>query len=298
MERAELVRLGLRLILRRGRRPRLTPQALRQRLGCLNRIAPRSPRGIEYITVDAGGVSGERIAGPVSRPDRHILFLHGGGYTFGSSLLYRDFTWRIAGACRASVLCIDYRLAPEHPFPAALDDTVAAYRWLLGQGADPRHIAVAGDSAGGGLVFALLLRLRDEGTPLTAAAAAISPWTDLALTGESLQRDNAKDPVISIDRAERNAALYLAGADPRAPYASPLYGDPAGLPPTLFLVGSDELVLDDSLRMADRMRTAGCKVELDVAPNMFHAWHLFSRLLPQARQTIARIGSFLQSKME
>lgn len=283
--------------MRRGR-PRLTAEALRRRLECLNRIAPRLPREIEYRAVDAGGVKAERVVGPMSRLDRHVLYLHGGGYTYGSPLLYRDFTWRVAAAARATVLCIDYRLAPEHPFPAALHDAVMAYRWLLAQGAEARHIAVAGDSAGGGLALALLLRLRDEGVPLPAAAAAISPWTDLALTGESLHRDNAKDPVISVDRTEKSAALYLAGADPRAPYASPLYGNLAGLPPTLFLVGSDELLLDDSVRMADRMRDAGCTVEADVLPNVFHAWHMFSRLLPEARRTIARIGSFLQSKME
>jgi epsilon-lactone hydrolase len=297
MQRAELVRLGLRLILRRRQRPRLSVEAVRRRLQCLNRIAPRPPRGVEYVAVDAGGVNSERIIGPLSRPDRHVLFLHGGGYTFGSSLLYRDFTWRIAAACRAIVLCIDYRLAPEHPFPAALDDAVAAYRWLLAEGAAPRHIALAGDSAGGGLVLATLMRLRDQGAPLPAAAALISPWTDLALTGESLRRSAAKDPIVSVEAAAHNARLYLAGTDPRHPCASPLYGNLAGLPPTLILAGSDEVLLDDSVRMADRIRTAGCQVDLDVVPGMFHGWHAFPRLIPEARETIARIGAFLQARL-
>jgi monoterpene epsilon-lactone hydrolase len=298
MQRADLVRLGLRLLVGRSARPRLTRQAVRRRLERLNRIAPQPPREIAYIATDAGGVKAERVVGAVSRPDRHVLYLHGGGYTYGSPRLYRDFTWRIAAAARATVLCVGYRLAPEHPFPAALDDAMAAYGWLIAQGAEPRHIAIAGDSAGGGLALALLLRLRDEGVPLPAAAAVISPWTDLALTGESLKRSTTKDPIVSIEAAAHSARLYLADADPRHPYASPLYGNLAGLPPTIILVGSDELLLDDAVGMAERMRAAGCEVELDVAPGMFHGWHLFSRLMRESRVTIAKIGTFLQRTME
>lgn len=297
IRRVDLVRLWLRLLLRRYRRARLPIDAVRRRLQRLNRIAPRPPRSVEITAVSVAGMSGERIVGPMSRPDRHLLYLHGGGYTYGSPSLYRDFTWRLAAACRATVLCIDYRLAPEHPFPAALDDSVAAYRWLLAEGADPRHIAVAGDSAGGGLVLANLMRLRDEGAPLPAAAALISPWTDLALTGESLRRGAPKDPIVSFAAAAHNARLYLAATDPRYPYASPLYGNPAGLPPTLILVGSDELILDDAVRMAERMRAAGCETELDVVPGMFHGWHMFARLIPEARHSIARIGTFVGERI-
>ena len=172
------------------------------------------------------------------------------------------------------MLCIDYRLAPEHPFPAALDDAISAYRWLLADGAAPARTAVMGDSAGGGLVLATLLRLRDEGLPLPGAAVVMSPWTDLALTGASLRTNAAAAPMLKAEQAPTLASYYLGGADPRNPYASPLYGDPAGLPPTLIQVGSDEILRDDAVRMADKMRASGCRVEIVVWPRMPHVWQM------------------------
>src|SRR5207302_9913997 len=153
-------------------------------------FVPHPPPGTDTVSINAGGVRAVRVSTRASRRDRHVLFLHGGGFVTGSSAVYRHLTWRLADAARGNVLSADYRLAPEHPFPAALDDAVAAYRWLLANGADPRRIALMGDSAGGGLVFAALLRLRDEGVALPAVAVTVSPWTDLALTGESF-RSNA-----------------------------------------------------------------------------------------------------------
>jgi acetyl esterase/lipase len=214
----------------------------------------------------------------------------------GTPVLYRDFIWRLAAAARAQVFIIDFRLAPEHPFPAALEDAVKAYRALVAEGADPRQMAVVGESSGGGLALALLLKLRDEGSRLPAAAVALSPWTDLALTGPSLRLNADADAMIRSEEAPRLARYYLAGTDPRTPYASPLYGDPTGLPPTLIQVGSDEVLLDDSVRMAERMRAAGCQVELEIWPRMPHAWHLWARLVPEARAAIERIGAFVQSK--
>ncbi len=146
---------------------------------------PRPPRGTEVIAVNAGGVKAERIATPRSLHNRYLLHFHGGAYLFGFPALFRDFTWRIADAASAQVLCIDYRLAPEHPFPAAIEDAMAAYRGLIAECAEPRHVAFIGDSSGGGLVLASMMRLRDEGSPLPAAAVVLSPWTDLALTGQS-----------------------------------------------------------------------------------------------------------------
>lgn len=244
------------------------------------------------LPVDAGGVPGEFTTTPASRPDRDVLFLHGGGYVAGSAALYRHFTWRIATAARARVLAIDYRLAPEHPFPAALHDALVAYRWLVGGRADPRRTAVMGDSAGGGLALALLLRLRDDGLELPAAAIALSPWTDLALTGASLSSNEKSDPIVSAADAHLFADCYLAGADPRNPYASPLYGNPAGLPPTLIHVGSDEILHDDAVRMAEILRAAGCRAEIEVWRRMPHVWHLFAPALPEASQAIANIGAF------
>jgi acetyl esterase/lipase len=264
--RAQLMRAFLRFLIKPGLRANSSVEATRRRLQFFGRLVHRPPRGTETIAVDAGAVKADRIATPASRRDRHILYLHGGGYVMGWPGLYRDLTWRLAELCRARVLCIDYRLAPEHPFPAALDDAVAAYRWLLAQGADPHRIAIMGDSAGGGLVFATLLRLRDEGVALPAAAVAVSPWTDLVLTGESLRLNAAIDPLIPVELAPRVVDLCLGGADPRNPYASPLYGNTTGLPPTLILVGGDDVLRDDAVRMADTMRAAGCDVEIEVWP--------------------------------
>jgi epsilon-lactone hydrolase len=295
--RAEIMRLFLRLVVRPNVQGEASLARVRRHVALLTHFVPRPPRGTETVAVDAGGVPAVRITTPASRPDRHVLYLHGGGYIFGSPPLYRDMTWRIANQTRACVLCLDYRLAPEHPFPAALDDTVAAYRWMLQNGADPRHVAVMGDSAGGGLAFAALMRLRDEGVPLPAAAVTVSPWTDLALTGESLRSNAARDPLIPIAHAQRGVALFLAGADARHPHCSPLYGDPCGLPPTLIMVGGDEVLRDDAVRMAECMRAAGCDVTLDVRPRMYHSWQMLVRALPEASAAVARTCAFVDERI-
>jgi epsilon-lactone hydrolase len=272
----------------------MTIQEVRRRMAAAERWVPFPPRSTRTLTVDAGSVKAHRISTPHSHPDRDVLFLHGGGFIIGSSALYRHFTWRLASAARARVLSVDYRLAPENPFPAALEDAVAAYRWLLADGADPLRIAVVGDSAGGGLGLALLLRLRDGGVPLPAAAVALSPWTDLALSGTSLRLNEAADPLIGAEEMRRFVNYYLAGADPCQPYVSPLYGRPEGLPPTLIQVGSDEVLHDDAVRMAERMGAAGCRVELEIWPQMPHVWHLFAPILPEARRAIERVGGFIE----
>jgi epsilon-lactone hydrolase len=295
--RAELMRLVLRYLIRPRIHADASLPAVRKRMRLLGRLIPHPPRGTETVAIDAGGVPAARIVTPASRPDRHVLYLHGGGYLFGSPPIYRDMTWRIANGTRARVICLDYRLAPEYPFPAALDDAVAAHCWLLAQGADPRRIALMGDSAGGGLVFAALMRLRDKGMPLPAAAAAVSPWCDLALTGASFRANAGSDPLIPVDHAQRAVGLYLAGADPRDPGASPLYGDAAGLPPALILVGSDEVLRDDAVRMAERMQAAGCDVTLEVWPRMFHAWQMLVRVMPEAKAAVARTCAFVDERL-
>jgi acetyl esterase/lipase len=231
-----------------------------------------------------------------ARSDRCVLYFHGGAYAIGTATLCRDFTWRIGAAAHARVLYFDYRLAPEHPFPAAVEDAVTVYRWLAGR-VEPGRIAFMGDSAGGGLALATLYKLRDEGFALPGATVAVSPWTDLALTGPSLQSNAAADPMLNVAHLPALADGYLAGADPRHHYASPLYGDAAGLPPTLIHVGSDEILRDDAVRMADKLRAAGCDVELEVWPRMPHAWHLYARILPEGRRAIERIGAFLQQRL-
>jgi epsilon-lactone hydrolase len=294
---ARVVRIGLRIVAKPILRANASVEAARWQLRLADRLIPHPPRGTETIAIDAGGVPVDRVTTPASRHDRHILYLHGGGYVAGWAGLCRDLTWRLATHCRVCVLGVNYRLAPEHPFPAALDDTVAAYRWLIAQGADPKRIALVGDSAGGGLVFATLLRLRDEGVELPAAAIVVSPWTDLALTGQSLHLNALIDPLIPVELAPRVVDLCLAGANPRNPYASPLYGDPTGLPPTLILVGSDEVLRDDAVRMADRMRAAGCHVEIEIWPHMWHVWYMCTRAMPEAKAAIARIAAFVKDKL-
>jgi epsilon-lactone hydrolase len=295
--RAELVRLGLRWFVKYRDRPEAAPDQKRAWRSAAARFVPQPPADTETLAVDAGGVPAFRIATPASHPDRHVLFLHGGGFVSGSSALYRHVTWRFAAAARARLLSVDYRLAPEHPFPAALDDAVNAYRWLLSDGAEARHVAVMGDSAGGNLAFAMLLKAHDEGLPLPAAAVALSPWVDLALESPSMARNAAADPMLNAANTPKLVKSYLNGADPRAPYASPLYGDLSGLPPTLIQVGSDEILHDDAVRMAEKLRASGCQVELEIWPRMPHVWHLFATILPEARQAIARVGAFLEGRL-
>ena len=295
--RAELVRLGLRFFIKRTSDSKSTVEGVRRRLALLGWLVPLPPRGTLVKRLDLDGVKAVSVATKESLRDRHLLYLHGGGHVAGKPALYRDVTWRIAAATRTVVVIVDHRLAPEHPYPASLDDAVNAYRALIADGADPQRMAVMGESSGGGLMLAMLLRLRDEGVLLPAAAVALSPWIDLALTGNSLKLNAKADPMLRSEEAPRLASQYLAGADPRTPYVSPLYGDPAGLPPTLIHVGSDEVLLDDSVRMAERMRAAGCEVELEIWPRMPHAWHLWARMMPEAQAAVARVGAFVQSRM-
>lgn len=295
--RAEMLRLGTRCLLKGKPGPQASLAERRRRAAAADRWVPNPPPGIERVAVDAGGVAAEWVAAPVAEAGLRILYLHGGGYVIGSASLYRNLTWRLARAAGARLLALDYRLAPEHPFPAAVDDAMAAYEWLLTGDADPRRLVVIGDSAGGGLAFALLMRCRDEGRlSLPAAVVALSPWTDLALTGGSLTRNAVADPFLDANGIPPIAECYLAGADPRHPYASPLYGDPTGLPPALIQVGGDEVLRDDATRMADRLRAARCEVALEVWPRMPHVWHLFASVMPEARRAIARIGAFVREQ--
>jgi acetyl esterase/lipase len=295
--RAEILRFALRRMFKRRNRDTADIAAVRRQVEAFKWFVPNPPADTTVTKVIAGNVRAIRVATPRSDQERHMLYLHGGGYVYGGPTYYRDLLWRIADVTRSRVLCIEYRLAPEHPFPAALDDAVAAYRWLLAEGVDPRRLAIMGDSAGGGLTFAALLRLRDENTALPAAAVTLSPWTDLTMSGESVRRFARADPMLSPEQADTYRRWYLADADPRHPHASPLFGDPTGLPPTLIQVGSDEILLDDSRRMADRMRNAGCRVSLEVWPRMPHVWHLYARVLPEAQRAIERIGAFVDAHL-
>lgn len=246
--------------------------------------------------VDVDGTPGEWISTPETSADRIVLYLHGGGYVIGSIDSHREMISRIARSAAARALAIDYRLAPEHPFPAAVEDATKAYRWLLKQGVSPKNIVISGDSAGGGLTIATLLALRDAGDPLPAAAACISPWTDLEITGESMITKAAVDPMIRPEDAKGGAERYHGATDPSHPLISPINADLSGLPPLLIQVGTSEVLLSDSTRLAERAKAAGVDVTIEEWDEMIHVWHFFAFMLPEAHQAIQRIGEFVREK--
>lgn len=244
-------------------------------------------------TVDADGVAAEWTRTPGAATDAALLYLHGGGYVIGSIASHRHLASELARASGMASLALDYRLAPEHAFPAAVDDALTGYRWLLAQGIAPARIAVAGDSAGGGLAVALLLAIKAAGLPQPAAAVAISPWVDLAGTGASMVTKAAADPMVQRDGLVEWGALYLGGASVETPLASPIHGDLAGIAPLLIQVGSEETLLDDAIRLAAVAGHARVPVELVVAPEMIHVWHFFHPMLAPARAAIADAGAFV-----
>ncbi len=251
---------------------------------------------VSSIPVDAGGVDSEWFDVSGGEPSRVLLYLHGGGYLIGSVQSHRPMIERITKATGARVLAINYRLAPEHPFPAAVDDAVAAYRWLLDQGYPANRIAVAGDSAGGGLTIATLLALRDAGVSMPACAVPISPWTDMECTGASIESRAAVDPMVQKEILLEMGGVYLGGADPKSPLASPINGDFSGLPPLLIHVGDAEVLLDDSTRLEDKMKAAGVDITVEVWDEMVHVWHLFAPMLDKGQEAIDRLGAFVKEK--
>lgn len=249
---------------------------------------------IQSSPLNAAGVPAEWITPQDLPAERILLYLHGGSFNAGSLNTHRALAANLCLAAHARALVIDYRLAPEHPFPAALEDAADAYRWLLTQGHPATRIAVAGDSAGGGLTISLLLHLRLQGLPLPAAAVCLSPWTDLAGKGESWQTNAHSDIVLTPHILFQSAEIYLAGADPCHPLASPLYADLRGLPPLLIQVASDELLLSDSTELARRAQSADVDVTLEIYPGMQHVWQFAASFIPESRQAIQSIGEFIQ----
>ena len=243
--------------------------------------------------VSAGGVKAEWISAPGADAGRAILYLHGGGYVIGSINTHRAISGRISRAAKARVLLIDYRLAPEHPFPAAVEDSVAAYRYLLAQGIRPGRLAIAGDSAGGGLTIATLVAIKEAKLPMPAAGVGLSPWVDLEGIGESMTTKDKADPMVHKDGLVSMAAAYLAGKNPRTPLAAPLYADLSGLPPLLIQVGTAETLLDDSTRLAERARKSGVNVTLEPWENMIHVFQAFAPILDEGQQAIEKIGAFV-----
>jgi len=268
------------------------PTLAEMRVGFEQMAAPAQP-DVKSESVSANGVDAEWIAAPGAVADRAVLYLHGGGYVLGSVKTHRDLIGRISRAAQARMLALNYRLAPEHPFPAAVDDALAGYRYLLDHGLKPARIAVAGDSAGGGLTVAALVAIRDAGLPLPAAGVCLSPWVDLEEKGESMTTRAKADPVVQREGLIGMAQAYLAGKDPRTPLASPLHADLKGLPPLLIQVGDAETLLDDSTRIAERARAAKVQVQLEVWPEMIHVWQLFASFLPEGQEAVEGIGKYI-----
>jgi monoterpene epsilon-lactone hydrolase len=227
---------------------------------------------------------------------RTILYLHGGGYGLGSIDTHRDLIARLCRASRANALAIDYRLAPEHKFPAQIEDSVGAYRFLLKEGVDPKRLVIGGDSAGGGLAIATLVKLRDDGLPLPAAGVCLSPWVDLEGLGASMD-ENARYDYICRRAINQYRKRFVDDKDVRHPLAAPLYADLTGLPPLLIQVGSAETLLDDSLRIAEKARADGVDVTLRIWEDMIHVWQLFAFMVPQGAAALDEMGVFIRERV-
>jgi epsilon-lactone hydrolase len=265
--------------------------AMREQTERLATMGPQ-PRGITVTPLD-GSVPGEEVVHDRQvDSDRVVLHLHGGGYFMCSPATHRGMALALSRTARARVVLPDYRLAPEDPFPAAVDDAVAAYRHLLDRGVDPARVAVTGDSAGGGLGLSLLVRARDEGLPLPACYVGLSPWTDLTGSGASMRERDALDPWLNADQVPPAARSYAGGAPLDHPLVSPLFADLTGLPPMLVHVGSDEILHDDATRLVARAREAGVDASLGVFDGLWHVFQAFP--LPESRRAWREIGAFVR----
>ncbi len=284
---------ALRALLTSRPRPNSVAER-RERLDALGN-AYRTAEDIHFQQASADGVPVEWSIAPGADASRVLLYLHGGGFSVGSIISHRAMVTETGRSAGVRTLAIDYRRTPEHPFPAALDDALQAYDWLLRQGVDPGRIALGGDSAGGGLTLAVMVALRDRGLPLPACGWCISPWVDMEARGESYATKAAIDPMISKEYILELAGWYLGGTEPRTPLAAPVHADLKGLPPLLIQVGSAETLLDDSIQIAARAGAADVRVTLEIWPQMIHAWPLFYQQLTDGRRAIAAAGSFIRA---
>jgi acetyl esterase/lipase len=258
---------------------------------------PQLPEGVEFEKTTVAGIPSEWVTLPGTDPTKTVLYLHGGGYTLGSIDTHRGLGSRIAQAAETRVLMLDYRLAPETPFPGAVEDSTSAYGFLLDQGVAPEQIAIGGDSAGGGLTLATLVSLKERGTPLPGAAFALSPWVDLEGLGDSMAARADVDPMVQKEGLVRMGKLYLADAEPKTPLAAPLYADLSGLPPMLIQVGTAETLLDDSIRIVERLRAAGVAVELQQYEDLIHVFQAFAPIVPESLEAIEKIGAFIKCQL-
>lgn len=251
------------------------------------------PEGATIEETDAGGVPVISVLHPSAMGDAVVLYFHGGGYVIGKAGGYKNFAAELSRVSGSKVLLVDYRLAPEDPYPAAVDDAVAAYQSLLDDGLQETDITLAGDSAGGGLVAATLLRLKDEGIDLPAGAVLYSPWCDLTNSGESLTANADKDPIIVKDMVDMLGGLYRGENDATNPYISALHGDLSGLPPLLIFVGTNEALLDDAKRLAAKAVEDGVEVTLEIGDDMYHIYPCFQHILPEGKEATKQSGRFI-----
>lgn len=250
-------------------------------------------RGVKIERVD-GSVKGEWILPPDASGNKSVLYyMHGGGYISGSVKTNRPITVPLARQLKCPTFSLDYRLAPEHRFPAALEDALAGYRWLVSQGTDPQFMAVAGDSAGGGLALALVMKLRDLGEKLPACIACLSPWTDMTGSGDSVLANSERDPMFVAEDLERYASVYLGSHSREDPMASPLLGDFTDMPPLLTHVGESECLLDDARRVHEKMLAAGRSSELRIFKGVPHGWQFGTPFVPEARESLREIAAFI-----
>lgn len=256
------------------------------------------PRNVDVKQIAVGNNNAEWLNLVGALRDFMILYLHGGAYTMGSCATHRTLASRIAIASQAQALLPEFRLAPEYPFSASLEDGLSIYSQLLDDGMSSQNIVIAGDSSGGGLAVALAVLLRDKTIPLPGAIVCMSPWADLALTGESLTTRAKVDPICSIAESRFHAAHYIGKCDAHAPLISPIYADLRGLPPMLIQVGDREILLSDSLRLADRACQDGVDVELQIWDGMWHVWHLFASYVPEGQRAINQIGDFIRKHLD
>jgi epsilon-lactone hydrolase len=270
----------------------------RRIFGARREIQPFYIRGLTVQMVSDGPVKGEWIRAKDTRPGT-LLYFHGGGYVSCSAQTHRPVTTRLAKLTHLPVFSLDYRLAPEHRFPAALEDAVSGYLWLIeNQRIDPATIVLAGDSAGGGLVVATVLRLRDLGKPLPAAGVCFSPWTDLSGSSPSAPLNDKKCAMFRVDNIVDFAKAYLGDVPPTNPLASPLFADLSGLPPILLHVGSTELLLDDSVRLHDKIQRAGGQSVLEIYDDVPHAWQMLDGFIPEARDSLTKVAAFIAAQLD
>ena len=290
--RSRLIAPIMRLTMKKKLGKSGDPAKEREFLDKMSAMSSRRPLG-KYDVV--GGVSGEWQQASMGSADNVILYLHGGAYVIGSPASHRDMVGAIADAAQARAFIVDYRLAPETIFPGAVDDAVAAYKGLLENGEKAGKIIIAGDSAGGGLTMATLVSLKEQGIELPAAAVCLSPWADLTFTGDSMIVKNKVDAMLGRDSLSWFAGLYLAGQDASHPLASPIFADLSGLPPLLIQVGSQEVLLDDAIRLNKAAKQAGVDVSLEVWDGQMHVWHLMSAIVPEGKHAIQVIGTFVKT---